>query len=335
MKIADKASRSKRTPGPSEPLAPSSSSPTARFARAYGIVMVLGAVMLLAAVGVNGFASAQNLLNILRAVSFSGIVAVGMTFVILGGYYADLSVPSTVSAAALLAIGLQEPFGPLLACIVALLGGALVGLLNGAVVVVGGNPIIVTLGSQTLLSGVIVAATAGSFSYGTSAGFASFGKLSLGAVPVQVLMFLCTVVLAQLVLERTRFGFWFYATGGNARAAHVSGVPTRLMAVCAFVASGLTAAVAGVLLAAFNNQASSAIGSGYEFTAIAAVVVGGTSLFGGFGNVWRTLVGVLLVGTIDNIGVLMGFAFESRLLITGITIVAAVWIDSSARRRSS
>ena len=306
------------------------------LAKSYGTGVVLIVVIIIAAATADGFTTYQNLLNILRAVSFTGIVAVGMTFVILGGFYADLSVPATVTVAALLSLGLAGSIGALAASLVGLGAATAVGVVNG-VLVAGfrGNPIIVTLATQTLLVGIIVAITEGSFIYGASDSLARFGKASVGPVPVQVIVLLAAVVVGEFLLRRTAFGHRFYAVGANPRAARLAGVGTRMIASSAFIASGLTAGIAGILLGAFSNQANVSAGNGIEFAAIAAVVVGGTSLFGGFGGVLRTFVGALLIGVIDNTLVLKGLAFESRLLVTGATIIIAVWFDSWVRGRST
>lgn len=299
-----------------------------------GPTAVLLIVLFFSVLLVDGFASPSNILNILRSVSFTGIVATGMTFVILGGYYADLSVPAAISTGAIVVLTTMSALGPVLAAIVAVVAAGVIGVANGALVaLLKGNPIVVTLGTQTVVSGLLLWATDGSFAYGTSKGFQAFGKSQLLGIPVQVALFLLMAVLAQLFLSRMRYGHELTAAGANRPMAHAVGLPTRAIGLSIFVVSAGLAGVAGVLIAAFTNQANLSAGAGFEFSAIAAVVVGGTSLYGGVGSVTRTIVGVLLIGVVDNCMILLGVPFESRLLVTGLAIVIAVGLDMAQRHR--
>ncbi len=298
-----------------------------------GIFVALLILLVVAALAVDRFATLSNAMAILRAGSFTGIVAVGMTLVIIRGYYADLSVPAVIAVGALTSLAMMPAIGVLPAVAVALLVSTLIGLLNGVIIAVAsGNPIIVTLGTQILLSGVIVAITQGAFVYGTSETFADIGSAKVLGVPTPILAFLVVAGIGQAWLSLTTSGRFFIAAGANQRAATAMGLPTRRLGMVAMAVCGLTAGFAGVVLAAFTDQANVAIGSGYEFSAIAAVAVGGTSLFGGAGSIWRTVVGVVFVATIDNVLVLLGLPFEARLLATGIVIIVAVVFDALLRR---
>lgn len=298
-----------------------------------GIFIALVVLLVVASLTVDRFATWSNAMAILRAGSFTGIVAVGMTLVILRGYYADLSVPAVMAAGALIALGTMPAVGPVAAVLIALLVCLLIGAVNGLVITAAsGNPIVVTLGMQILLTGVIVAATDGAFVYGESETFAMLGSADVLGVPMPILVFVVSACVAQAWLSLTTAGRFFAAAGANQRAARAMGLPVRRLGVTAMAACGLTAGLAGVVLAAFTDQANVAIGAGYEFAAIAAVAVGGTSLFGGTGSVWRTVIGVVFVAAVDNVLVLLGLPFEARLLATGVVIVVAVGFDALLRK---
>lgn len=298
-----------------------------------GIFVALIALLVIAALTVDRFATFSNAMAILRAGSFTGIVAVGMTLVIIRGYYADLSVPAVIAVGALTSLALMPALGMVGAVLVALIACTLIGLVNGAIIAfASGNPIIVTLGMQILLTGVIVAITQGAFVYGESDAFAELGATDILGVPTPIIAFIAVALIVQAWLSLSTAGRFFVAAGANQRAARAMGLPTRALGVVAMSVCALTAGFAGVVLAAFTDQANVAIGGGYEFSAIAAVAVGGTSLFGGSGSVWRTVVGVVFVATVDNVLVLLGLPFEARLLATGVVIIIAISFDALLKR---
>lgn len=317
------------------PVTALTASPVARLAVAtqrFGIFMILAATTLAGVALVDGFASVGNAANILRSVALVGTVAVGMTLVVISGNFVDLSVPSQVATAALIVLSFAEQNLPL-AVLAAVLAAGTIGLANGVLIgAFRANPVIVTLGVQTAAAGLILVATGGSYVYGTSVALREFGQAALGPVPIQALVFLATLIAGQLVLSRTRFGFGLYAIGANRSVARASGIAVTRSVLSVFVAAALLAAVAGVMLAAFANSVNSSAGTGFEFDAMTAVVIGGTSLFGGAGSLWRTLAGVLFIGVVNNLMILVGVPFESQLLIKGSVIVLAVALDALAQR---
>lgn len=266
---------------------------------------------------VDGFASPANLLQVLRSQALVGIVAIGMTFIVLSGNFVDLSVPAVVATAANVALAFQDA-GAVTAVLLALAIGLAIGVLNGTIVAyMGVNAVIATLGVKSVVAGLLLGWTGGALSRGTVDAFNEFVVSRPLGIPVLVWVFLVLLVIAHLVLARTRFGAQVRLTGGNARAAAISGVPTRLVTVGSFALMGLTAAITGVLLGGFGNQADTAVGVGLEFGALVAVVLGGTALSGGRGGFGRTLVGVLLFGVMSNILQLQGVSTSVQLLALG------------------
>lgn len=306
-----------------------------RRARGGGIYIVLVALIAIAGLVVPNFLEPNNLLNIMRGAAIVGVIAVGQTFVAIGGGMADLSVGSIVGLAAVLALGLQGPLGPGGAVFVALAAGVLAGVLNG--VLVGRfrtNAIVTTIGTGVVISGLALWYTGGDTMFGTSTGFNDLGTGSLAFVPNLVVMFLVIVGVAHVLLSRTLFGRRLYATGGNYEASRASAIRVRHIVAGAFGLSAFTAAIAGVGLAALLDQANYDSGTTFTFNSIAAVAVGGTSLFGGEGSVARTVAGVLIIGLLSNVVVLIGLPLNAQIVVIGSVIFAAVTLDVLIRERT-
>lgn len=297
----------------------------------YGIFVVLAVAGVASSVAVPQFATGTNAKALLVSVSIQGLVAVGMTLVVISGSLVDLSVPAQVALSSILVLSL-ESHGAVIA-ILAGIGSALAcGLVNGVLISAGGNPVLVTLALQTIVFGVAVGLNGGSAVYGTPGNLQRFANASVGSVPVLVLLFLGIALVMQLILRQTRFGFEIYSTGANRAAARVSGVPVRRILLVVFLISAALAGLAGALAGAYGAQADGNVGSGYEFYALTAVVVGGTSLFGGRGNVANTVAGVLLVGLINNVMILLGLPTNLQLVVMGFLLVAIVGPDAYFRR---
>ena len=295
----------------------------------------LALILLLTAFGmlfVDRFASIDNLIQIVQSQAFVGIVAVGMTWVVLSGNFVDLSVPALMAVAANTVLILNG--GSLVVAVAAALTIPLViGALNGALVgVLRLNPIIATLGVTTLVGGALFLATTGDTAIGASATFEQFGRGRLLGVPVAALVFVALVCTCQAALTHTPFGTNVRFVGSNREAARSSGVRDSGAIVCCFVLVAATAAIAGVLLAGFSNTAELVTGRGYEFDALAAVVIGGTSLSGGTGSFWRTFAGVLVVGIANSIMLLLGLDTSVQLLVKAGVFIAAVALDAFANR---
>lgn len=322
-------------PAQPPPVAPARQAPPAALTvlSEYGIFIVTAVTIVVAAVAVNGFASTANVVDIFHRAAPVGIVAVGMTFVVISANYIDLSVVSQVAIAGVTLLSLGADNLPLgIVCGIALC--VLVGLLNGlAVGVLRANAVVVTLATGGASLGVLSLVTSGTIYYGSSGGLVDrFGHTRLGPFPLVAVSLLVVAVIGWFLLSRTVFGFSLRSLGANRAAARLSGVRGGWTVTGAFVVSSLCCAAAGFVLASISSTAVATMSNGYDFSALAAVIVGGNSLFGGRGSVQRTLIGVIFVSVVANILVLLGLPFAWQQLVTGSIIVAAVALDSLSRK---
>jgi ribose transport system permease protein len=280
-----------------------------------------------------GFLSGTNILNILRQSSIIGVMAIGTTFVIVGGGF-DISVGSVLALSAALSLGLQQSMHWSVAVAAALAMGSAIGLANGLLAAkVYIVPIIATLGTMTIVRGLTYLYTRGYPIVGSQPAFAQIGSGHLGGVPVPVLILAVMVVFWQFVLSRTQLGRYSCAIGGNKEAARLAGVPVDFYHVMTFVIGGLMAAMSGVVYAARLSSATPLAGQGYDLDAIAATVIGGTSVSGGEGSVVGTIIGVLLMTVVNNAFNLLGIQVYVQYLIKGLIILLVVGVDSYSRKR--
>jgi ribose/xylose/arabinose/galactoside ABC-type transport system permease subunit len=214
--------------------------------------------------------------------------------------------------------------------------GTLGGYVNGTLVSQFSiNPLIVTLGSRYLLYATANLLTGGFIQYNENPAFLMLGRSTWMNIPMPAVVFIAAALLTHVLLSYTVFGAMIYAVGSNERAASFSGLPSRQVRAVSYAATGLCAALAGIVLASRLGVAAPDAGEGYELDAIAAVVIGGTSMFGGSGGVRQTLLGVLLLGVLSNLLVLAGQPYEIQRIATGTVIILAVGIDAYQRRAAS
>jgi ribose transport system permease protein len=314
-------------------------------ARETGVFFALLVLCLFLAIATDGFLTSLNLLNVGRQVSLLGIMAVGMTFVLISGEV-DLSVGSTYAFSGL-ATGMLIIAGWALfpAICAGLLTGMAIGLINGVLSTYGRLPsLIATLGMLSIVRGAALILTNGqpvtvNIRNGADAGvletFSYMGQGYLfGVVPMQLVFFIVIAALAWIVLSYTNFGFRVFAVGGSAKAARVSGISVNTVKIWAFVLMGVLAAFAGILSLAFlpSGQAGRT-GLGLELDVIAATIVGGASLSGGEGTILGTILGVLIIGVMRNGLVLMGVSPFVQELMIGLVIIIAVGIDKWTMRK--
>ena len=298
------------------------------------------------------FLNPINLLNTLRQVSFTGLIAIGMTFVILTAGI-DLSVGALLALAGMVGAyvakgGLADRFAVggavdagnpwqlaiLAALLVGIAGGAAQGFTISKLKV---PPFVVTLGGLTVFRGMTLLLSEGGPISGFEADYTYWGQGKIDLpfiddVPVPAILFVVSAVVAHLVLRYTRFGQHVYATGGNAVAAKLNGVPTDRIIWSVYIIVGFMCGLAGFLLSARLGSAEAVAGIGFELAVIAAVVIGGTSLFGGFGGIGGTVVGVLLIGVLTNGLVLLNVSSFIQQIIIGLVLIAAVAFDRFATR---
>lgn len=301
-----------------------------------GIFAVLVAMIIVMAIMAPNFLSVDNFVNVARAISINAILAAGMTFVILTGGI-DLSVGSAVAVSGVTAVLLWNAgAGSVIAVLGGILAGALGGLLNGLLSAYLMLPaFIVTLGAMTYLRGTAYSLTDAQPLIASDLGYRGLGNGTVAGIPTPVVVMVLVYIVCWFVLERTRFGRHVYAIGGNAEAARLAGIKVKQVMTTVYVIAGASAGLAGVIFSARVLSGQPKAGEGYELDAIAAVVLGGTSLFGGRGRVHGTLVGALIIGVLTNGLVLMNVQFFYQLVIKGVVIVLAVAIDglkSLARR---
>lgn len=302
-----------------------------------GIFIFTAALIAFAMLFIDGFASLPNITDVFNRAAPIGIVAAGMTFVVISGNYLDLSVVAQVATAGVVLIAISNVAGLPLAILVAIAIALLYGLVNGtAVGVFKANAVIVTLSTTFIGLGLLRWVTGGSIYFGPSDGpIRAFGTTRLGPLPLSMIVFVAVTLILSFVLTRTTFGFTVRAYGSNREATRLAGVNSPLVVIGAFTMSSLAAMLGGFVLAAFSNTAVSAMSSGYDFRALAAIIVGGTSVFGGRGSVLRTLLGVVFVSVLTNIMVLSGLGFGAQQMAIGLLIVAAVSVDALARKAAT
>ncbi|MCC5778735.1 ABC transporter permease [Nitratireductor sp. B36] len=306
----------------------------AELASRAGLLIAILAVIAYGSIANPAFFSTGNFVNVLTSMSIVGIVVVGMTFVLVVGGLADLSVPATIACGAILSLGLQPMIGPVPAFVVAIALAGVIGMLNGALVGYAGvNPIIATLGVGTVGLGIVQAAVGGVIVYGTNPASAELVKGRILGIPTVVIIFAVIALIGHFILSRSYWGRWTTATGGNYSAAQASAVPVRAVKAGAFVITGIAAGISGGLLGLTLQSARPLVGTGYEFSAITAVVVGGVSIMGGFGSVPRAIAGLIFVQLLTNVMVLEGVRTPVQGFVLGILIAGAVGMDAALRKR--
>ena len=308
----------------------------ASFAQRHGALIALILVCLFAFARYETFLTEENLFNVLRQYSMVGLIALGMTFVILTGGI-DLSVGSLFAVAGVTAAYLAD-YGLLVALLGAVLVTAILGFINGVVIAKARiQPFIVTLAMMIAARGLVLAVTEEKSVSVGRASVASFGWLArgyIGPLPVPVVILFVAFILGWLVLNHTRFGRHVYSVGDNEEAARLMGLNVGRVTIGVYALSGALAGLAGVILASRLGAGQPTSGLGWELDAIAAVVVGGTLLTGGQGGVISTLVGVILLGVIFNIFNLEGqISPWWQLVLRGIILLAVVVVQNRLSQR--
>ncbi|GAA5051464.1 ABC transporter permease [Nocardia callitridis] len=301
---------------------------------AAGTLIVLFIALSIAA---PSFLTADNLFNLGSQTSVNAVMAVGVTLVIITGGI-DLSVGSVSALSGVLGVMLMADygFGPVLGILGGIVIGALAGLVNGLLVsVVELPPFIATLGMLSVGRGLVLIATGAVAVFGAPDSFRLLGQGVLGPIPIPVLIIVVVAILGHVVLTRTRLGRYSYIMGSNMDAARLSGVPVRKHLTLVYVVSGALAGLGGMIAASRINSGQPNFGDGLELDVIAAVVIGGASLFGGRGTVLGSLIGAFLVAVIRNGAVQLDIGTFYQNVLIGVIIWLAVWWDRYQRRKLS
>jgi ribose transport system permease protein len=304
----------------------------ARAARGNIAFILLITIGLLASLFSDVFLTPQNLINILSAIAVIGIISLGQTMLIISGNF-DMSVASVLGFAGIVAVATQR-FGLLPSILLALLGGVAVGAVNGLIVTrAKANPFLVTLGTQALVYAIALMVTQSRTLYSEIPAFNVLGQGRIGRIPVSVILFLVLAVVLQIVLRNTVYGRYLYAIGQNKEAARLAGIPVDRVLVSTFILCSMLAALGGIVMTSRLNSTVANAGFGFDFESIIAVVLGGSSLFGGFGGALLTVAGVLVLGVLNNTTILLGVPYEGQFIVKGAVFLAVVGLDSLVKRR--
>lgn len=291
-------------------------------------LVVLVLLFMLASIFVSGFFSVANFINILIQVSIYGITACGMTFAIIGGEF-DLSVGSTMTTAGLLSVMLEPAVGQVCAILIALLFALLVGLINGMLIAkFNMSSFIITIGMQYVVKGFALRICDGRPVQSTNAWFSQLGNSTVCGIPIMVLVMVVCVLISAYVLKCTAFGRNVYTVGGNKEVAYYSGIPVVRTKTGTFVIAAVTAAIAGILNASRLNTGAATHGDSLSLSVITGVVIGGTSLTGGVGSIWKSIVGILLLNVLTNVLNLMRVYSYYQTAVRGILLIAIIAYES-------
>jgi ribose transport system permease protein len=281
------------------------------------------------------FISLDNVMGVVRSSAILGVIALGVTFVVISGNL-DLSVGSMMSFSTIVVLDLHDKIGPafaipiMFAMTMAL--GALIGFLVGYLKL---NSLIVTLGMLSAIHGLTLTYSGGkNMDIADKEGtwFAVFGQGHVLGIPVPVIIFGVLAAILAVLLARTAFGRRVYAVGGNGVAATFSGIPRARVVFLSYVISSFCVAMAGLLQASRSMGSQNTVGQGLELDVLAAVILGGASLLGGSGTIFKTVIGVLILGFIQNGLLLVGLQFYVQYVVTWVIIILAVWLDVAAKR---
>ena len=300
-----------------------------------GILIAFAVFMIGFTLANERFMSFDNVLGVVRSSAILGVIALGVTFVVISGNL-DLSVGSMMSFSTIVVLDLHDKIGPTLAIPVmfamTMALGALIGFLVGYLKL---NSLIVTLGMLSAIHGLTLTYSGGKnmdIADKEGSWFSVFGQGDVFGFPVPVIIFFGLATILTILLARTAFGRKVYAVGGNGVAATFSGIPRARIVFFTYLISSFCVAMAGLLQASRSLGSQNTVGQGLELDVLAAVILGGASLLGGSGTVFKTVIGVLILGFITNGLLLVGLQFYVQYVVTWVIIILAVWLDVAAKR---
>lgn len=302
-----------------------------RRSRDYAIVVCFVALFVALAIASDVFLTSTNLLNVLEQNAPVGIIAIALTLVLVTGDF-DLSAGAVYMLTGVLAASWAEPLGVWPALLVAVACATAIGVVNGLLVAYARiDSFVCTLATGIVIAGVNLAITKGLIKSVADPAFTDLGTGELLGVKYAIWIFAAVAVAAGVLLSRSKLGRWLFAVGGNPEAARLSGINLRGVRIAAFALSGLGAGIAGAIVASRTGQGQAGDGISITLFAFAAVVVGGTSVLGGRGAIWRTVLGVLLLALIVNGFNLLGIEPIYQQIVQGVIILLAVAADSLSR----
>ncbi|MDX1464350.1 MAG: ABC transporter permease [Halomonas sp.] len=306
------------------------------FLSAQGILVFFLICMFAFSLFSEQFLSQSNIMTVVRQASIIGIIAVGVTVVIIGGNL-DLSVGSMLSFSTVLVVDLHDKIGPVGAIVVmfalTLMLGAVNGLLVGFMRL---NSLIVTLAMLSAIQGLVLIYSGGQnvdIANQSETWFSVFGQGYLMGIAVPVIIFALLAILVQVVMSFTGYGRRIFAIGGNPVAAVYSGIRKNWCVFSTYLISAFCVACAALVLGSRVMGSQNNVGQGYELLVLAGIILGGTSLLGGAGSIWKTVIGVLILGFIQNGLLLLGYPYYTQWLVTWVIIILAVWLDLANKRK--
>lgn len=306
------------------------------FYKKYGLFCILAALLILFSILNRQFMSLGNMLNILRQVSMFGIVIVGYTLIMIGGG-SDMSVGGQMALCGMFSAMLDVNLGlPVIVAVpLTLLLGAVFGSINGLLTnTLKVHSVIITLSTMLFYQGASFILSGGRAVYGISKSFKFIGQGSIGPIPLPVILFILIAVIGYIALHKTYFGRNVFAMGGNPEAARLAGINTKKYRLLCFVITGVLVAISGVIMTARTGNAQPGAGSSYPFDCMTAAVLGGVSFAGGSGSMLGAMMGVVIIGVLNNGMQLVGMDSNMISCIKGILLLVAIGIDSiqSAKR---
>ncbi|MBC7958641.1 MAG: ABC transporter permease [Vallitaleaceae bacterium] len=302
----------------------------------FGIYFVLLAMVVYFSFASEAFLTQANIFNILRQVAVVGIAAVGMTFVMLTGGI-DLSVGSIIGVSGIITASLMVAgVHPVLAVVIALICGAVMGFFNALIINKFKVPaLIVTLGMVTSLRGVAYMVTGGLPVFGFPESFSLLGQGYMWIIPVPVIIMVVTFIIGYIILEKFSIGRYIYGVGGNEEASRLSGISVERIKYFVYSMSGFLCALAGVVLLSRTNSGQPKAGTGYEMDIITAVVLGGVSITGGEGKITSVIAGVLIMGILSNGMIITNVGDYAQRIVQGMVLIIAVAFDIYQKNRKT
>lgn len=306
----------------------------------FGVLMVLVGIVVVLSIVSPAFLRTQNIINVIRQMTEIGIMAIGMTMVIICAEI-DLSIGSIYGATAMIAaLMIKSGISPTLAFIASISIGAMIGFVNGFLSTKAKMPaFIVTLGTMQIFRSIAYAVSGGrsigAFSQESQASWVFGIGGNVGRIPLQIIIMIVLYIITYVIMKKTKLGFDIYATGGNKRAAKLAGINTDRMKIISFIAMGILSAFAGMISIAYLKSVPTTAGAGREMDVIAAVILGGTSMNGGRGSILGTFLGASIMAVVRNGMVLLSVPAFWQSGFIGIIIIAAVLMDTWITQRKS
>lgn len=300
-------------------------------------LLMLLVMVLLGAVFTGNFFTVSNLMNLLRRITVNGVMAAGFTLTLLVGGF-DLSIGAVLSLCAVLCVGVEKSSGSAaIGMLVAIGAGAVVGLINGLLMKLtrgeSGEAFLITLGTSMVASSAALTYCNGYDIYGVSAGwYKAIGQGSIGGFPIAAIIWLGILIVLQIVIKKTEFGRKLILSGANKKSAFLAGVNVGQMKIIAFTLAGIFAAIAAIIMTSRTTAGSPRSGTGADFDAAIASIIGGNSLVGGKGGMVQVFIGVVIYGLITNMLNLMGVDSVVQYIVKGAVLLLAICLDNLKKR---